>query len=117
MHFAAKAVENVRTNQASLAQWDSIKDTSPKELKILPIMAIPHKSKDFCLILNLSIHMHLKNGGVHTSVKDTTEKTAPAGTIDQIGKECLSCIIHAFAEAGNDAKIFKAKWDIKNGFW
>ena len=26
-------------------------------------------------------------------------------------------IIHAFAEASNDAKIFMAKWDIKDGFW
>jgi hypothetical protein len=49
-------------------------------------------------------------------VNDTTEKTAPAGTIDQIGK-CLSCIIHAFAEADDAAKIFMAKWDIKDGFW
>ena len=49
-------------------------------------------------------------------MNDTTEKTAPAGAIDQIG-ECLSRIIHAFAEADDDAKIFMAKWDIKDGFW
>jgi hypothetical protein len=36
--------------------------------------------------------------------------------IDQIG-ECLSRIVHAFAEASEDAKIFMAKWDIKDGFW
>jgi hypothetical protein len=41
---------------------------------------------------------------------------APAGAIDQIGK-CLSRIIHAFAEADDTAKIFMAKWDIKDGFW
>jgi hypothetical protein len=44
------------------------------------------------------------------------KKTAPAGTIDQIGK-CLSCIIHTFAKADDTAKIFMAKWDIKDGFW
>jgi hypothetical protein len=49
-------------------------------------------------------------------VNDTTKKTASAGTINQIGK-CLSHVIHAFADADNDAKIFMAKWDIKDGFW
>ncbi len=96
--------------------WDSIKDNPPKELKISPIAAIPHKSKDFRSILDLSFRLRLKNGGVQTSVNDTTEKTAPAGAIDQIG-ECLSRIIHAFAEADDKAKIFMAKWDIKDGFW
>jgi hypothetical protein len=44
------------------------------------------------------------------------QKTAPKGAIDQVG-ECLSCIIHAFAEADPTAKIFMAKWDMKDGFW
>ncbi len=50
------------------------------------------------------------------SVKDTTKKTALAGTIDQIGK-CLSRLIHTFAEAEDNANIFMTKWDIKDGFW
>ena len=50
------------------------------------------------------------------SVNDTTEKVAPQGSIDQIG-EALSRIIYAFAETDEDAKIFTAKWDIKDGFW
>ena len=96
--------------------WDSIKDNPPKELKISPIAAIPHKSKDFRSILDLSFRLHLNNGGVRTSVNNTTEKTAAAGAIDQIG-EYLSRIIHAFAEADDEANIFMAKWDIKDGFW
>ena len=54
--------------------------------------------------------------GVLASVNDTTEKNAPKGAIDQIG-ECLSRIIHAFAEADPTAKLFMAKWDIKDRFW
>ena len=50
------------------------------------------------------------------SVNDTMEKTTPKGAIDQIG-DCLSQIIHAFAETDDTAKIFMAKWDIKDGFW
>ncbi len=110
-HFAAKAAKKVQTKQARLVQWDDIKNNPPKELKILPIAAIPHKSKDFCSILDLSFHLHLATGRVLASTNDTTKKTAPAGAIDQIGK-CLSCVIHAFAEADDEAKIFMAKWDI-----
>lgn len=43
-------------------------------------------------------------------------KTAPKGAIDQIGY-VLPRIIHAFATAEENAKIFMAKWDIKDGFW
>jgi hypothetical protein len=41
---------------------------------------------------------------------------APRGALDQLG-QALSRIIHAFAEADDNAKIFMAKWDIKDGFW
>jgi hypothetical protein len=92
------------------------KTTPPKEFKISPIAAIPHTPKDYQSILDLSFRLRLKNGGVRASVNNTTEKRAPAGAIDQIG-ECLSYIIHALAEADEDAKIFMAKWDIKDGFW
>ncbi len=68
------------------------------------------------MILDLSFWLRLKNGGVQAAVNDTTTKTAPAGAIDQIG-ECLSPIIHAFAETDETAKVCMAKWDIKDRFW
>ena len=62
--------------------------------------------------------LRLKNGGILPSVNDTTIKTAPKGALDQLG-HALSQIIHAFAESDNtpDAKIFMAKWDVKDRFW
>jgi hypothetical protein len=36
--------------------------------------------------------------------------------MDQLG-HALTQIIHAFAEVEDDARIFMAKWDIKDGFW
>jgi hypothetical protein len=99
-----------------LVPWDEIKDDPPRQLKISPIAAIPHKSKAYRSILDLSFRLRLKNGGVLAAVNDTTVKSAPKGAIDQLG-ECLTRIIHAFAEADDDAKIFMAKWDIKDGFW
>ena len=115
-HFAAEAKEKVAAGQARLVLWDDIRDNPPPELKISPVAAIPHKSKAYRTILDLSYRLRLKNGGVMRSVNDTTEKVAPQGSIDQIG-EALSRIIYAFAETDEDAKIFMAKWDIKDGFW
>jgi hypothetical protein len=62
-HFKTEAAEKVRTKQAHLVLWDSIKDNPPKELKISPIAAIPHKSKDFRSILDLSFRLRLKMEG------------------------------------------------------
>ena len=80
----------------------------PQELKISPIVAIPHKSKAYRSILDLLFWLWLKNRGVREAVNDTTEKSAPGGAIDQIG-ECLSRIIYAFAEIDKDEKIFMVK--------
>jgi hypothetical protein len=88
-HFASEGAEKVRTKQAHIVAWDNIKDDPPRQLKISPIATIPHKSKAYRLILDLSFWLCLTNGGVRASVNNTTDKTAPKGTIDQIG-ECLS---------------------------
>ena len=115
-HFRAEVDEKIKSGQARLVAWESIKDDPPSELKISPIAAIPHKSKQFRSILDLSFHLQLKQGGILPSVNATTIKTAPKGAIDQLG-HTLTRIIHAFAETEDDARIFMAKWDIKDGFW
>jgi len=113
-HFKAEVDEKVMSGQAKLVSWDAIKANPPENLKISPIAAIPHKSKQFRSILDLSFHLRLKQGGVLPSVNSTTVKTAPKGAIDQLGHS-LSRIIHAFAETDDDAVIFMAKWDIGVG--
>jgi hypothetical protein len=50
-HFTEEIREKVRTQQARVVEWDSIKDNPPTELKISPIAAIPHKSKAYRSIL------------------------------------------------------------------
>ncbi len=52
-HFWLKTIEKVDTGQAILVKWDDIKNAPPPQLKILPIAAIPHKSKEFRSILDL----------------------------------------------------------------
>jgi hypothetical protein len=46
-HFEAEVAEKVKSRQAKLVAWTSIKDNPPTKLKISPIAAIPHKSKQF----------------------------------------------------------------------
>jgi hypothetical protein len=115
-HFAKESVAKVTAGQAKLILWDQIKDDPPPQLKVSSVTAIPHKSKTFRSILDLSFRLGLKNGGFLESVNKATVKLAPKGALDQLG-HALSRIIHAFAEAPEDAKVFMAKWDIKDGFW
>ena len=115
-HFAEESAEKVRVGQAKLVLWEDIKDNPPPQLKVSPIMVQAHKSKAFRSILDLSFRLRLRSGGFLSSVNEATVKLAPQGALDQLG-HALSRIIHAFAEAEDDAKIFMAKWDIKDGFW
>lgn len=110
-----ETLEKVEKGQARLVRWRDIKANPPRELKISPIAMIPHKSRGFRAILDLSFNIRL-HGRPVPSVNESTIKTAPSGALDQMG-HALSRIIHAFTEAPADAKIFLAKWDIKDGFW
>ena len=75
-HFAEEIKEKLRMKQARLVPWDD-NDNPPPQLKISPIAAIPHKSKAFRSILDLSFRLRLKNGGVLVAVNNTTVKSAP----------------------------------------
>jgi hypothetical protein len=106
----------LKSKQARLVRWTDIKDNPPPQLKISPLAMVPHKSRPFRAILDLSFAIKLSPTETIPSVNSTTTKLAPAGAIDQLGHS-LQRIIHAFATAPTDAKIFMAKWDIKDGFW
>ena len=74
-------------------------------MKVSPIAAIPHKSKEFISILDLSFSLKLTPHRRVTSVNENTENTAPGGVIDQI-RHVLLRLIHAFSEAPDSANIF-----------
>lgn len=112
----AEIQEKLSKNQVRLVEWDSIKDNPPKQLKISPLAMIPHKSRKYRAILDLSFKLRLKNGEMLPSVNENTTLEAPVGAIDQLGHS-LQQVIHAFAEAGPEEKVFMAKFDIKDGFW
>ncbi len=115
-HFKEEALKKVAMGQVMIVNWDTIKDNPPPQMKVLPIAAIPHKSKAFRSILNLSFSLRLRDGTKLPALNDSTTKTAPSGAIKQLGHS-LQRVIHAFTEADERDKIFMAKWDIKDGFW
>ena len=112
----AEVEAKVKCGQCRVVEWDDIKHNPPAQLKISPIAMIPHKSKPFRAILDVSYGIQVSPSEKIPSVNETSVKTAPAGAIDQLGHS-LSRIIHAMAQADDDAKVFMAKWDIKDGFW
>jgi hypothetical protein len=95
-HFRLKTEKKVKCGQAKIVLWDEIKDTLPPQMKVSPIAVIPHKSKAFWSILDLSFSLRLPNWSVCQSVNDTTTKTAPRRAICKLGHS-LKRIIHAFA--------------------
>jgi hypothetical protein len=117
-HFQAEAREKVATGQATIVDRDTntIKHDPPPQMKVLPIVAIPHKSKAFRSILDLLFLLRLQDGTKLPADNDSTTKMAPSGVINQLG-HALQRVIHAFAEADKNDKILMAKWDIKDGFW
>ena len=116
-YFEKEVLDKVAQGQARLVNWDDIKHDPPPQLKVSPIALIPHKSRMFRAILDLSYAIQLRTGEIAVpSVNSTSVKTAPAGAIDQMG-HALTQLIHAYAQAPPDARIFAAKWDIKDGFW
>jgi hypothetical protein len=83
--FEVEVRDKVAKGQACVVLWDDIKSNHPRQLKVLPVAAIPHKSRAYRSILELSFALCLKDGGMIESVNDTTEKWAPRGAIDQLG--------------------------------
>jgi hypothetical protein len=115
-HFKEVVDVKIACSQAKVLRWIDLRDNPPRQLKISPISAIPHKSKEFRWILDLSFALRLSDGNTLPSVNESTKKTAPRNAVSQMG-HTLSRIIHAFAEADPDAKILMAKFDIKDCFW
>ena len=109
--------EKIKSGQAKVYLWEDLKKNLPAKLKISPLAMIPHKSRKFRGILDLTFPvMMVDQDYVVESVNASTQKTAPQGSIDQIGN-VLPRIIAAMAESEPEEVVFMAKFDIKDGFW
>ena len=112
-----ETMDKVRQGFARLIPWKQLRKNLPSKLKISPIAAIPHKSRLYRMILDLSFGFrHLDQ--VHPSVNDsTTDAAAPLAAMSQLGR-VLPRIINAMATTPvDDTPMLFAKLDIKDGFW
>ena len=80
-----EVLDKVKQGQARLVDWDDIRQSPPPELKISPVAMIPHKSRPFRAILDLSFSLRLTPSTSIPSINANTNKTAPRGAIDQLG--------------------------------
>ena len=83
-HFSAEPKEKVASNQARLVFYKNFKGDLPTKMKVSPIAEIPHKSKSFRSILDLSFSLKLTPHARVPSVNKNSNNRAPGGSIDQI---------------------------------
>jgi hypothetical protein len=77
--------EKVRNGQARLVEWESLKANPPKELKISPIAMLPHKSRRYRTILDLSFSLRLQDGLRVPSVTRTPRSLRRPGQLTNLG--------------------------------
>ena len=112
----AEAHEKVKGGYAKIITYGSIKDALPPQLKISPVAMIPHKSRLYRCILDLSFNLNYNN--ITTiNVNTTTTKLAPQKSMATLGT-VLERLINTLANNYNTKAPFVfSKADIKDGFW
>ena len=111
-----ETLDKVKNNYARVIRWSDIKHNVPQQLKLSPVAMIPHKSRSFRCILDLSFRLRYK-GKTLSSVNSETTKLAPAQSMAQLGS-VLKRIVALLADHRTSGTIFQfSKLDIKDGFW
>ena len=110
-----EAREKAAQGFATIYKWEDLRKNLPRLLKLSPLAMIPHKSRKYRAILDLSFAL-MVDGYQLPSVNDATRDTAPEEAINQIGT-VLPRIIEAFANAPPGEHFHLMKLDIKDGFW
>ena len=114
--FRAEVKDKVKNGYAKIVRYGDIKDNLPKKLKLSPVAMIPHKSRSFRTILDLSFQLRLR-GTLLPSVNSSTKLQAPAESMVQLGV-CMQRLIALLADHCAHGHPFAfAKLDIKDGFW
>jgi len=111
-----EAMEKVQQGYAKIIRWDDIKQAPPKNLKISPLAAVPHKSRLFRAILDLSFQLRLR-GIKLPSVNAETMPLSDHKSMEQMGKVLWRLVTTVAGTKNNHGPIVFAKWDIKDGFW
>ena len=113
-----ETAEKQKHNYAKLVKYGDIKNNLPPNFKVSPITMIPHKSKAFRTILDLSFQLKKKmTKEKYESVNSATTKKAPQQAMGQLGS-VVKRIVATMADHYDPTKPFMfTKLDIKDGFW
>ena len=108
----------VQEGFAKVVRYGDIKNNLPKKLKLSPIAMIPHKSRKFRAILDLSFTLRAQTHK-RESVNDSTIKQAPAAAMNELGNviKWILARMEDTRRSNPDANFMFAKLDIKDGFW
>ena len=114
-----ETMDKIKHGYARVVTWKEIKENMPSKLKISPVSMIPHKSKAFRCILDLSFNLH-QRGKVYHSVNSATNKFSKAESMVQLGyslQRLIANIAEDWKQSHGQNKWKFAKLDIKDGFW
>ena len=70
--FKEEVASKAEKNQVKIITWDDVKDDPPKELKLSPMAQIPHKSRAYRILLDLSHKVMKEDRVIAPSVNSTT---------------------------------------------
>ena len=110
--------EKVKYNYAKVVRYGDIQENLPSNLKISPVSMIPHKSKLFRCILDLSFQLkNPRTGKKWDSVNSATTKLSKQQSMGQLGS-VVKRIVATMADHYDPGKPFMfTKLDIKDRFW
>ena len=114
-----EATEKETNKYAKIVRYGDIKNNLPKNFKVSPVSMVPHKSKLFRTILDLTFQLRKKltNKEKYESVNSATTKLAPQQSMGQLGS-VVKRIVATMADHFDPSKPFAfTKLDIKDGFW
>jgi hypothetical protein len=112
-----EVLQKVADGLCVLVDWDTLKDNMPLNLKVSPLAAIPHKSRAFRMILDLSFQHHTAEGTKYDSVNSApADPTVPEHSQNELGN-VIPRLLWALAKGEPTTPFFFTKVDIKDGFW
>jgi hypothetical protein len=94
--LVSEAQEKVKNGYARIIKWKDIKDNLPTNFKLSPVAMIPHKSRLYRCILDLSYQLKI-NGKTLPSVNSESAKLAPQSSMAELGN-VINRIVHTMAD-------------------
>ena len=112
----SETLDKVEQGFVHILKYREIKKNMPKHFKISPVACIPHKSRQFRVILDLSFRLQAL-GTTFPSVNKTTTPTAPQESMVQLGTSLKRIIYRMANNFEPQCPFYFSKLDIKDGFW